>query len=239
MKVTFISDLHGENLWKKAIEKDSDLFIFLGDYFDSFTVTHREQLKNFEELIYFGENNKNKTVFLLGNHDIHYLLWHTPFYDQMRGSGFSSSLVWKVNNIYNDHRDLFQVAWQKNNVLVTHAGLRQDYYNEELKRVHERYSDHNYADLLNFLWKERSGLLMRIGRDRGGGDKWGGVFWGDMFELTQNPLQGMIQVVGHTPLRDIEDIRIDENTRLVFVDCLIYRKDKKENPLFFEMELIN
>jgi predicted phosphodiesterase len=237
LKVTFIADLHGEDLWKKVIEKESDLFVFLGDYFDSFTVPHEKQIENFKDIIYFAENNRDKVKLLLGNHDIHYLLWHTPYFDFMKGSGFSSSLIWKVNALYNNSKDLFQLAWQKDNILVTHAGLRQDYYNEELKSIHERYPDFNYADLLNFLWKERSGLLMRIGRDRGGPDRWGGVFWCDMFELTQTPLHGMIQVVGHTPLKDIKEVKVSDKTKMYFIDCLIYREDKQENPKFFEMEI--
>ena len=237
MKVTFISDLHGEDLWKKAVEKESDLFVFTGDYFDSFFISHKKQLDNFKDLIYFKKNNKDKVIFLLGNHDIHYLLWHTFFYDRMRGSGFSSDLVWKVNNLYDENKELFQVAWQKDNVLATHAGLRQDHYNNDLKRFHENYPEYNYADLLNMLWRTLSIELMKIGRRRGGSDNYGSIFWCDKKELCESPLQGMTQVVGHTPCKDIEKVEVDDRTKLYFIESLIYREDKKENPLFLEMEI--
>jgi predicted phosphodiesterase len=237
MKVTFIADLHGEDLWKKVIDKESDLFVFLGDYFDSFTITHKQQLDNFKDILYFAENNKDKVKLLLGNHDIHYLLWHTPYYDYMKGSGFSSSLVWKVNNLYEEHKHLFQLAWQKGNILVTHAGLTQNYYDKVLKEFHKNESSCNYADLLNKLWSRKSELLMRIGKSRGGPEEWGGVFWCDISELIQSPLHNIIQVVGHTPLEDIKEITVDDKTKLYFIDCLIYREDKQENPKFFEMEI--
>jgi len=237
LKITFISDLHGENIWKDVINRDSDLFIFLGDYFDSFNVSHKDQLKNFEDLLFFAESNKNKVQLLLGNHDIHYLLWHTPYYDCMRGSGFSSSLVYKVNNLVREHEQLFQIAWQRGNVLATHAGLTQNYYFKELLEIHKRYKELNFAELLNMLWKLRSGKLMRVGKERGGGDEYGGVFWCDKSELTRDPLLGLVQVVGHTPLQKIEDIEIDSRTRLVFVDCLLYSTEKNKDSLIFTMEI--
>jgi predicted MPP superfamily phosphohydrolase len=237
MKITFISDVHGESLWKKAVERDSDLFVFLGDYWDSFFVTHKNQISNFEDILLFAENNKDKVKLLLGNHDIHYLLWHTSYFDSMRGSGYSSSLLYKVNGLMREHSDLFNVAWQKDSLLVTHAGLRQDYYDSELKDIHELYPNLNYAGLLNMLWNSRSGKLMRIGKARGGYDDYGGIFWCDRSELIENPVKGLVQVVGHSPLQNIEDIKIDEETRLLFLDCLIYSTKEDKDSLIFTMEL--
>lgn len=244
MKVTFIADLHGEDLWKKAIERKSDLFIFLGDYFDSFHVSPIQQLKNFKDLIRFGNDNRDKTVFLLGNHDIHYFSQNAP-----RSEGFNYKISLEVDSLYEDSKDLFKAAWQKNNVLVTHAGLCQTYYTKLLKDIHQKeYPDLNIADFLNVLWKIESSLLMKVGSRRGGQDLQGGIFWADMQELLEDPLQEYIQIVGHTPIKDIIDTDINQNvfmykenwnkkTRLIFIDCLIYRDDKEENPLFFEFEI--
>lgn len=226
-KHIFISDIHGENLWKKVVEKESDKYIFLGDYFDSFTVPLEEQLNNFKELLYFGVNNRDKVIFLLGNHDIHYLLWNTPLYESARGSGFNPKLVYEVNQLVNGNSELFQLAYQKDNLLCTHAGLRQDYYDVELKEIHEKYPEYSYADLLNMLWREKAEVLVRIGRLRGGWNSYGGVFWCDRRELIQNPLKGFTQVVGHTPLQDIDIVyNEDSNSTLIFTDCIIYNKEK-------------
>lgn len=234
MRITFISDIHGDPIWKEVVKKNSDMFVFLGDYFDSFTISKEDQVENFKELIYFGENNREKSTFLLGNHDIHYLLWHTEFFNSMRGSGFNESIIHEVNNLYREHSSLFKIAYQKGKILATHAGLRQDYYDNELKVIHKRYKEYNYADFLNMLWILKSGKLMRIGMMRGGMDRWGGVFWCDKNELLQSPLKGMTQVVGHSPIMEIEDIKVDEDTRLVFTDCMIYNKEKLN---IFEIEV--
>ncbi len=246
MKILFVADLHGEDLWKKAIEKEYDLIIFLGDYFDSFHVPIKKQIENFKNLIDFGNSNKDKTVFLLGNHDIHYLLYDTPYFYTMRGSGFNEKLVVPINSLYNYNKYLFKVAWQKDNILVTHAGVLQKYYDLFLKEFHKNFSNFNIALFLNTLWEKKSGLLMKIGKSRGGYDNQGGIFWADMQELLEDPLQGYIQIVGHTPIKDIIDTNTNQNvfiykenwnekTRLIFIDCLIYRDDKEDNPLFFEM----
>jgi len=235
MKIVFIPDIHGEPVWKKVVERECDMFVFLGDYFDSFTVNNEDQIENFKELLYFGENNKEKSVFLLGNHDIHYILWNTEYFDRMRGSGFTPSRLHIVNQLYREHEHLFKIAYQKGTLLATHAGLRQDYYDSELKAIHKRYKEYNYADLLNMLWVSRSERLMRIGRSRSGVDRWGGVFWCDKSELIYSPLKGITQVVGHSPLMKIEEVEVEDGTKLVFTDCMIYNK-KELNIFEIEVE---
>ena len=39
-KVIVLGDTHGRDIWKKIVEAnpDADLFIFIGDYFDSFNI---------------------------------------------------------------------------------------------------------------------------------------------------------------------------------------------------------
>jgi predicted phosphodiesterase len=32
MKIIAIGDLHGKNIWKKAVKKKADFYIFMGDY---------------------------------------------------------------------------------------------------------------------------------------------------------------------------------------------------------------
>jgi predicted phosphodiesterase len=40
MKIVAIGDIHGRDYWKQIIEQeqDADVFVFVGDYFDSFTI---------------------------------------------------------------------------------------------------------------------------------------------------------------------------------------------------------
>ena len=68
MKIVVISDIHGRDLWKKQVEEEADLYIFLGDYFDSFNIPHEIQISNFLDIKKFYEDNKDKVVLLAGNH---------------------------------------------------------------------------------------------------------------------------------------------------------------------------
>ena len=74
MKSVFIGDVHGEDLWKRVIdqEKDADLFVFIGDYFDSFAIPGIDQMHNFKEIVRFKEQSSSEVVMLVGNHDYHY-----------------------------------------------------------------------------------------------------------------------------------------------------------------------
>jgi predicted phosphodiesterase len=236
MKTIFISDLHGSDIWKKIVEKEDANFIFLGDYFDSFDISRNKQIQNFKELIDFGEANKDRVTFLLGNHDAHYILHGTQYYESMRGSGFGATLTFKVCKLYEEHKHLFKAAWQKDNILATHAGLRQDHYDNELKDIHERYPEYNYADLLNMLWEVRASSLMKVGRERGGWDKYGSIFWCGKMELMENPLNNITQIVGHTLTQEIENVEIHPAcANIIFTDCLIYAKDKEIS--YYEIEI--
>lgn len=76
-KITIIGDIHGRTVWKKIVEKesDSDFFIFLGDYADSYeNLTPGFQINNFKEILKFKDENPHKVVLLVGNHDLHYVI---------------------------------------------------------------------------------------------------------------------------------------------------------------------
>ena len=77
-KVIYIGDIHGRDVWKEIVKKhsDADVFVFIGDYFDSFDIGGLEQLHNVKDIVEFKKSQEldpNKKVYLLiGNHDIHY-----------------------------------------------------------------------------------------------------------------------------------------------------------------------
>lgn len=73
-KILILPDIHGRQFWKKAVEEWSNKvnkIIFLGDYLDSYPdegITRKNAIRNFEEIIDYKINNKDKVVLLLGNH---------------------------------------------------------------------------------------------------------------------------------------------------------------------------
>lgn len=65
---------------------------------------------------------------------------------------------------------------------------------------------------------------------------YGGIFWADKNEMC-NPLNGYIQIVGHTRVPDILLKRIDEKTAIFFCDCLAMGKyltiEQENGSLYF------
>jgi predicted phosphodiesterase len=77
MKILVISDVHGTNYWKSAIEKVNNYnhIVQMGDWFDDWTNDWDkvDQIKNLEEALLFQKEYKDKVHILIGNHDIAYL----------------------------------------------------------------------------------------------------------------------------------------------------------------------
>ena len=68
MKVVIIGDVHGRDTWKKQVQEPADLYIFIGDYWDSFDIPFEIQKENFIEILEFYKENPDKVVLLSGNH---------------------------------------------------------------------------------------------------------------------------------------------------------------------------
>lgn len=86
MKIIAIGDIHGNSIWKDIVASTTfDKVVFIGDYFDSFTIPYQQQIENFKEILDFKRSNINKVVLLAGNHDYHYMNSVTETY-----SGYQS-----------------------------------------------------------------------------------------------------------------------------------------------------
>ena len=76
--ILIIPDIHGRNFWKNAVEKhfeDTSKTIFLGDYLDPYPwegITRKEAIANFQEIIDFKKENKDKVgrIYFLGFHQM-------------------------------------------------------------------------------------------------------------------------------------------------------------------------
>ena len=77
--ILIIPDIHGRNFWKKAVEENKDKvdkIILLGDYLDPYPwegITRKEAISNFQEIIDFKSENRDKVVLFVGNHDLAYI----------------------------------------------------------------------------------------------------------------------------------------------------------------------
>lgn len=213
MKTVTIGDIHGHDTWKKVDPAQYDKIIFVGDYLDSFSVDNETMGNNLLDIIQFKKDYPDKVVLLLGNHDIHYL------FDDMRyrGSGYRAEFYLTFYDILHPNNNLFQIAYQVDNVLWTHAGVSKKWADEYLTHWHKSM----YAEALNDKFQTKKGRdeIMLVGHMRGGYNLYGGPVWADHKESIRHPIAGLVQIFGHTNINELSIIK-GENYELINTDCL-------------------
>jgi len=249
MKIVTIGDVHGRTEWRNAIYQmdnngnilscllgDSiDMAIFMGDYVDSFDKKDNEILSNLKEIIQLKQDYPNNVILLLGNHDIAYIRL------DFRISGFRFSMMHDLHALFQDNKDIFQIAYQQKNVLWTHAGVHKGWWRLFVNPIitgkkKERFSLYmadckNVADYLNLMYSFNYEPLYLVSYLRGGTSTVGGPFWADRKEIYSKPLEGLHQVVGHTLVNEIKTYENPKyDTKITFCDCL-------ENGQFYYMNV--
>ena len=160
--------------------------VFLGDYFDPYPtedINECQAISNWERLYdtLFGTYLMCAPVFLIGNHDAHYI--SKVFAAKATSSRKSERHLHTIEGIFEDRRRMFQVAFDTTiggkKVLFTHAGINRGWA--------ERHKDligTVSADSLNLLTKSDEGwlALSDVGEVRGGWAKTGGPMWADVSE---------------------------------------------------------
>lgn len=135
-----IPDIHGRQFWKNAVSQYEDKvekIIFLGDYLDPYPdegITRKGAIRNFEEIIDYKINNKDKVVLLLGNHDLHY--WSKEFHTRSR---YDSSNAYHIIEDFKTHKSLFELAHEEiigdKKYLFSHAGLMNSWVERNKKVI--------------------------------------------------------------------------------------------------------
>jgi hypothetical protein len=262
MKVLTLGDIHGRdkwmfhthgspyefNLWKISVENGApgdnefwnelpymeyDKIIFVGDYVDSFDMSNKVILRNLKNIIFFKRMLPDKVVLLLGNHDVQYIVQNEIC------SGYRSEMRPDLSNLFNDNKDIFQLAYQENSEkgihLWTHAGVTREWLRDTKREIFspkyrlypiiEEYENSDIADLLNILWEIRNDRIFNIDSHSGGFDLWAGPIWVRPDILNHFHIEGVNQIVGHTPHKAL---RIDElvNSKHYYVDRLFGKDDE-------------
>ena len=228
-KTIVMGDIHGEEKWKDIIEKHPDAqYIFLGDYCDpykrEFTTNHIiENLKNIIEL---KKSNPENIVLLFGNHDLHYIYPQAPMCSRLM---IDATQI--LSNLFTENIELFCNAYRKNKLLFTHAGVSEEWLHyTNMGRVE------NLEQCLNS--PNEYPEIFICGKHRGGSKPYSGIFWADSKEM-YNPLEGYIQIVGHSRMQQINIQKSqDNNTAVIFCDSLwnnnyvIIEEGEKETTIY-------
>jgi len=231
MKILTIGDLHGLDNWLNFedikiltqypnLKTDFDKYIFVGDYTDSYTETNVEILHNLKTLVKFKENYPENVILLWGNHDVQYLY---PISNGDRQcQGFRPEAYWDLNIFFREHKDKFQLAYQEDNYIWTHAGIHEGWYKYEFP-----FNSPNIADDLNGAFEQNVECIFDCGLKRGGFKKQGGPLWADKIETWTKPLKGYHQIAGHTPVDNIVTyfpFNKRDDTSVTYVDCVKHNK---------------
>lgn len=213
-KILVLPDIHGRKFWKQPCEKNEeyDKIVFLGDYFDPYEfegITVEDAIENFKEIMSFAVDNP-KVVMLLGNHDEPY--FSKEYYALSKWHCRHSTVHHdEISMLFDEHRDLFKLAYTQDNVLFTHAGCISDWLNFVFDYKYEKTLDlDELCNDLNNLVKTERGLwnLYMVSSYRGGDEPFGSCIWADVREIYWNiqnaingkyePIYGVNQVFGHT-----------------------------------------
>jgi predicted phosphodiesterase len=243
-KILSIGDIHGSNAWKRNFLEEEgkvvlqgpsiDKVIFVGDYVDSFSYTDEEIRQNLLDIIDFKQRYPDRVILLIGNHDIQYMN-PGPI---SRCSGYRPSMMHDLYDIFKTHRSLFQFSHLEEDVdgdrvLWTHAGVTNGWYGELLVSVrNENYRfknifaeilnrEHRIDEILNLAFESNIDLIYNVDEDSGGTDLYASPIWVRPETLMKDLIYGYDQVVGHTPMKDIE-VRLSKLETVYFIDTQEY-----------------
>ena len=200
--ILIIPDVHGRDFWKKAVDsKGFDKIICLGDYADPYDfegITDEVTVENLKSIIAYKQQNPNKVILLLGNHDLHYF---SEYYHELAGGNrYSPNAAISLQRLFQDNHHLFQLAWETDlcdrHILFSHAGITLSWLKRNINLIRKPDARH-----LNRLIHSNEGLeaLAQVGEMRWGDYPSGSMVWADVEEmLVSDPLPDTYQIVGHS-----------------------------------------
>ena len=230
--IIVVGDIHGcyqplkELTVKYDIHDESNLFIFVGDYFD-------RGIQNLEVLDFFFDVYEQKNVILLeGNHEAHWIDW--AFEEKREDSGMfrfinTTLKEWRIKyknenelkkNLRLLHRKLIPACYFNFNgqkYLVTHAGLtcapKENMAAWQYIAGHGKY-EHNISQEFENYIKESGNNIIQIFGHRSG-----------LISEHSKPLEGQVEFGGHLKYFVINK----DGSELCRIKNDIYDKNSLEN----------
>ena len=234
MKIVAIGDIHGRDYWKQIIEQeqDADVFVFVGDYFDSFTIKGPDQINNFLDIVEFKKSSNSSVILLIGNHDYHYY----PGIEDSGTSGYQTLMAPSIKHVVSDNKQYLQAAYQVGEFVFTHAGLSSEWLDDRVVGWSVDSLDATINDLFRFQpnklayrsYKQVGSTVYGVGGY--GSETFQGPLWirpkALMAANKKTLRKQIIQVVGHTPQDSIDIKGKSTGGRYYFIDTLEYGQNQ-------------
>jgi hypothetical protein len=258
-RIMTIGDVHGRDTWKfmthdssyefeqwaimieNGADPNDDLFkndypytgfdkiIFIGDYVDSFDVDNTRMKKNLEDIILFKKSLPDRVILLWGNHDVQYFIK-----DQIC-SGYRPEMQWDLEILFRDNRNLFQLAYQEEDYLWTHAGLTKPILKGLIKQYEFLRDLKSESEVLNMAFEMQVPEIFAVDSASGGWSMFGGPLWVRPTQLQEYGVD-LHQVVGHTPQKRLRIIKGKNDFEIVLTDYIEYSEDLKVRPFVLTLE---
>lgn len=218
-KILIVPDCHGRTFWRKALKliDKVDKVVFLGDYLDPYPqegINFEEAITEFIRILQFKESYPDKVILLIGNHDCGYIWKEFPDPSRRNYTHLDA-----MNELFNNNIDKFQLIYQYEDYLFSHAGVYEEWMN---------MCKFTLEDLENFDFINNWPSLSCVGYARGGYYPVGSCVWADIRESVENKLYSdKQQIVGHTQLKDFPY----GNDKIVCIDvrsCFILNTETNE-----------
>ena len=218
-KLIAIGDIHGRDTWKQIVEQEQpDTVVFVGDYFDSFDIPGLDQIDNFKNIIQWKHDNPQcKVVLLVGNHDFHYMNTCNEYY-----SGFQRDLYIPIGEVLETNKHHLQIAYRCDDLVFSHAGITPDFL------LNNNWGEQDMVEFINDLWLYKPYKFKFADNEHGYSDPYGDDIFQtplwirpkSLMEACQDVKKTMIQIVGHTAVKQIDDKGKATGGRYYFIDCL-------------------
>lgn len=211
MKTIIVPDVHGRIFWEKikGCVDEVDKIIFLGDYLDPYDfegISKESSITNFKNIIDFAKSN-DKTVLLIGNHDMHY--YSLEYAEHIYRCRYDYENHELIHNIFAENKDMFKLCYELEDgkrYMFTHAGVSLEW----IDRCNEYYKEANLGFKLEFNQDSINKILnndeLNIGLSmvssfRGGYGDVGSCIWMDVREILYWAIHldnSIYQIFGHT-----------------------------------------
>jgi len=215
-KIIIIGDIHGRTIWEQIITKESDLdlVVFLGDYFDSSGfVFPVDEYANFMKIVKYKDDNPDKVVLLIGNHDLHYM---DGIQQCSRYSTQTQRLLGDLISALIEDNTL-QASMFLVNLLFVHAGISNTWLGDNgLKLDEAEINNYLKTNPKQFDFQDKDGFA-----DASGNDVYQSPLWIRPESLLKDSFSDTIQIVGHTQVNPTEDIAL---ANINFCDSLDWGK---------------